>query len=73
MVKPIAEAYVDSDIIKKIIFSGEAIFHTSGHMNIHNSRYWAAQNPNKNIEKVRSSLKVNVWSVERTIGPYFLA
>ena len=66
----------DPDFSKNIIFSDEATFHTSGHVNRHNVRIWAKQNPQEVVERVRGSPKVNVWCAlasDRIIGPFFFA
>jgi transposase len=58
-----------------IIFSDEAIFHLSGHVNRHNARYWADENPHwMDAAHIQSDPRVMVWAAiwhHKIIGPYF--
>lgn len=59
-----------------IIFSDEATFCLNGHVNRHNSRYWADSNPHW-MEQVHTQRpqKVNVWAGivgRHLIGPFFI-
>ncbi|GBN54596.1 hypothetical protein AVEN_21553-1 [Araneus ventricosus] len=67
---------VDNDFLQRIIFTDEATFHVSGHVNKYNTRIWGSENPHFIIEPVRDSPKVNVWCglmAYRVIGPFFFA
>lgn len=58
----------------RIIFSDEAVFHTSGFVNRKNCILWGEEKPHVVQEYVRSSPKVNVWCgvcADGIIGPYF--
>lgn len=62
------------DFLRRIGFSDEATFHTSGRANRQNQRMWAAENPHFVRELDRDSPKLNVWVCifhDRVIGPYF--
>lgn len=62
------------DINRHIIFSDEAIFHLSGHVNKHNSRYWSDTNPFWVEETSQVDPRVMVWCAmhdDTIIGPYF--
>lgn len=64
----------DPDFGQKIIFSDEANFYLSGHVNKQNCRYWAAHNPQQTEEVVQYPKKLNVWCGlwhGGIIGPYF--
>ena len=64
----------DATFIENIIFSDEAHFHLTGHVNNHNSRIWSAENPREIQERPLHSLHVTVWcgiSASRVYGPYF--
>jgi len=41
----------DSDLMYRVIWSDEAVFKLNGHINRHNSVYWATQNPNVTIDQ----------------------
>lgn len=59
---------------ENIMFSDEANFHLNGHVNRHNCRYWANENPRQKHERPLHSPKVIVWAAmsgEGIIGPYF--
>lgn len=62
------------DIIHHIIWSDEAMFKLNGHINRHNSVYWAIQNPNVTMEETMQAEGVTVWvavSSQGVIGSYF--
>ena len=40
----------DPDLLSKIIFSDEALFHVKGEVNRHNVRIWGSQNPHVILE-----------------------
>lgn len=64
------------NFIKRVLFSDEATFHTSGVVNRHNCRIWGSELPNIVHEHVRDSPKVNVWCglmYDQVIGPFFFA
>ena len=64
----------DPTFLKKFTFSDECTFRVSGHVNRHNVRIWARENPHEFVEHVRGSPKVNVWcgmAHDRIIGPFF--
>lgn len=66
----------DDDYLKRVCFSDEATFHTSGHVNRHNVRIWGSTSPQDFIQKERDSPKVNVWCGlmhNRIVGPFFFA
>ncbi|GBN14641.1 hypothetical protein AVEN_39551-1 [Araneus ventricosus] len=67
---------VENDFLERIIFTDEATFHVSDHINKHNTRKWGSENPHFIVETVRDSPKVNVWCglmAGRVIGPFFFA
>ncbi|GBM39932.1 hypothetical protein AVEN_250250-1 [Araneus ventricosus] len=67
---------VDNDFLQLIIFTDEATFRVSGHVNKHNTRIWGSENPHFIIETVHDSPKVNVWCgliSDRVIGPFIFA
>lgn len=52
----------DPDFLKCLLMSDEATFHRDGNVNLHNSHYWSATNPNwlrESNHQVR--WKTNVW------------
>ena len=64
----------DPEFLKNFTFSDECTFRVSGHVNRHNVRIWARENPHEFVEHVRGSPKVNVWCCmahDRIIGPFF--
>lgn len=64
------------NFLKRVLFSDEATFHTSGVVNRHNCRIWGSQQPNNVQEHVRDSPKLNVWCgllYDKVIGPFFFA
>ena len=44
-----------------ILFSEEAHFHLSGHVNKQNMRFWASQQPHKHTQRPLSQEKVTLW------------
>ena len=65
----------DATFIENIIFSDEAHFHLTGHVNRHNSRIWSDENPREIQERPLHCPRVTVWcgiSASRVYGPYFL-
>ncbi|XKL59945.1 hypothetical protein PGB90_000961 [Kerria lacca] len=58
-----------------LIFSDEATFHVSGHVNRHNCIISDMEKPTEIQEHVRDSPKVNMWWCAATpdgiVGPYF--
>jgi hypothetical protein len=64
----------DNRFLANIIFSDEATFHISGHVNRHNCRIWGEENPHELYEHERDSPKVSVWcgmTENRIYGPFF--
>ncbi|CAF3328987.1 unnamed protein product [Rotaria sp. Silwood2] len=64
----------DSDLIYRVIWSDEAVFKLNGHINRHNSVYWATQNPNVTIDQTMQAEGLIVWAgiwSQGVIGPYF--
>ena len=64
----------DEHYLTSILFTDESTFHTSSHVNRHNMRFWAQENPHVLLPHQRDSPKVNVWcglTYNRVIGPYF--
>lgn len=62
-------------LFENILWSDEAVFHTGGFVNRHNSHYWAAHDPEVIVEKMQNRPKVTVWcgmTASRIIGPYLL-
>ncbi|XP_076047220.1 uncharacterized protein LOC143028735 [Oratosquilla oratoria] len=57
-----------------LLFSDEAHFHLSGHVNKQNSRFWASEQPHEHVEKPLSVEKTTVWCAlgkNGIFGPYF--
>ena len=55
-------------------FSDEATFHTSEHVNRHNTIFWGTENPRVTRVHERDCPKMNVWCAviaAGVIGPYF--
>ena len=55
-------------------FSDEATFHTSEHVNRHNTIFWGTENPRVTRVHERDCPEMNVWCVviaAGVIGPYF--
>ena len=61
MCHDLLEAVNNEHLLKHILFSDEATFHTCGLVNRHNSRTWADEQPNIAMELERNTPKVNVW------------
>ena len=62
--------------MQHVLFSDEATFHTCGHVNGHNCRIWADEQPNALQELERNSPKVNVWmgiTKSKVYGPYMFS
>jgi len=67
-------AVEDSNIFDKIIWTDESIFKLNGHVNRHNSIYWASENPRIAIEKDFNVPGVSVWIGMSSYGiivPFF--
>lgn len=69
-------ALVESDhsLLDRIMWSDEATFKLNGHVNRHNSIYWATDNPHVAISREMNAPGVTVWaaiSAKGTIGPCF--
>jgi hypothetical protein len=65
---------IQPDIVNLMAFSDEATFHTSGHVNRHNTIFWGTENPHDIRENKYDSPKVNMWcavTVAGVSGPYF--
>ena len=65
----------DQHFITRIIFTDEAIFYLNGHVNRHNTRLWAQENPHwyagtKCQDAERVMVFGGIWG-DRVIGPYF--
>lgn len=66
----------DYSIFDKIIWTDEAIFKINGHVNRHNSIYWASENPRIDIERYFNVPGICVWmgiSSKGIIGPFFFS
>jgi len=64
----------DNDCLKRVCFSDEAHFHTSGVVNRCNVRIWGSENPPVAFKNQQGSPKVNVWCGiihNKVIGPFF--
>ena len=64
----------EQDILDKIVWSDEASFKLSGHVNRHNCVYWASENPHLIMERQNKEPGVTVWggiSSGGVIGPIF--
>jgi hypothetical protein len=62
------------DLLDNIIWSDEACFKLSGHVNRHNCMYWADENPHFTIMSQLNQPGVTVWgalSSEGVVGPVF--
>jgi hypothetical protein len=65
----------DDGFAKKLIFSDETTFNTSGKVNRHNVHVWGSENPQVACEHELDSPKVNVFcaiSNKKVSGPFFL-
>ncbi|KAJ9592346.1 hypothetical protein L9F63_001115 [Diploptera punctata] len=61
------------NLMDHMLFSDEAIFHTCGHVNRHNSRIWADEQPHATQEWERNTPKINVWlglTKNKVYGPF---
>ena len=70
------EAVENDNLMQHVMFSDEATFHTCGHVNRHNCRIWANEQPNSLQEWQRDTPKVNVWlgiTKSKVYGPFFFA
>lgn len=64
----------DPDIIHRVLWSDEATFKLSGHLNRHNCIYWSADNHHVVIEKEVNLPGLTVWCGMHSggvFGPYF--
>ena len=62
--------------MEMVLFSDETKFHKCGHVNRHNCRIWAEDQPNVILEWERDTPKVNVWlglTRSRVYGPFMFA
>ena len=61
--------------IESVMFSDEAMFYLSAHVNRHNYRYWCDTNPHwMDDSNIQNSPRVMVWAAiwrNRLIGPFF--
>lgn len=65
----------DPEVARNVVWTDEAIFHTSGSVNRHNCVFWRADNPHITIEVEHTSPGVMVWagvSYDGIVGPHFL-
>lgn len=64
----------EPDLVHRVIWSDEAVFKLNGHINRHNSVYWATENPNVTWEHAMQAEGLTVWAgiwSQGVIGPYF--
>ena len=64
----------DRSFLAKVFWSDEAHFKLNGHVNRHNTIYWATENPHKEIERDVNAPGVTVWAAiccDALIGPFF--
>ena len=64
----------DPQLLDCLLFSDEAHFHLSGHVNRQNFRFWATEQPHEHSEKPLSVEKTTVWCAlgkNGILGPYF--
>jgi hypothetical protein len=74
--KLLTMAEESNSIFDKIIWTDEAIFKLNGHVNRHNSIYWASENPRIDIEREFNVPGISVWmgiSSSGVIGPFFFS
>jgi hypothetical protein len=74
--KILAMVEEDNSILDKIIWTDETIFKLNGHINRHNSIYWASENLGINIERDFNVTGISVWiglSSYDVIGPFFFS
>ncbi len=61
--------------LTKVIFSDEATFKTSGHVNTHNCRIWSTTRPDNFVQnRCQNPQKVTVFAAmteDKLFGPYF--
>ena len=65
---------LDEQFCDRILWSDEAQFKLNGHVNRHNSVYWASENPHEVLEKEVNSPGVMCWvgiSSSGIVGPFF--
>lgn len=70
------DAVRNENLMQHVLFSDEATFHTCGHVNRHNCRIWADEQPNAVQQWERDSPKVNVWmgiTKSKLYGPFMFA
>ena len=60
----------DSGILDEIIWSDEASFKLSGHVNRHNCVYWYTNNMHLTLEKQLNQPGINVWGTMSSSGVY---
>lgn len=61
----------EPDLIYHVIWSNETIFKLNGHINSHNSIYWATQKPNVTREQTMQAEGLTVWcGLEFGLRPY---
>ncbi|EFN64048.1 hypothetical protein EAG_09261, partial [Camponotus floridanus] len=69
------QGVMENDFLCKILFSDEATFMNSGHVNKHNMHYWAVENPHwMRSVPFQHRWSLNVWCGiigDFVIGPYF--
>ena len=66
----------NENLMQHALFSNEATFHPCGHVNRHNCRIWADEQPNALYEWEQDSPKVNVWmgiTKSKLYGPYMFS
>ena len=66
----------NENLMQNVLFGDEATFHTCGHVNRHNCRIWADEQPNALREWERDSPKINVWmgiTKSNVYRPYMFA
>lgn len=76
MCHDLLQAVENDNLMQNVLFSDEATFHTCGHVNRHNCRIWADEQPSVLQEWQRDTAKVNVWlGITRSTvyGPFFFA
>uniref|UniRef100_A0A8C4XBZ0 Transposase n=1 Tax=Erpetoichthys calabaricus TaxID=27687 RepID=A0A8C4XBZ0_ERPCA len=65
----------DPELAQNVVWTDEAIFHTSGSVNRHYCVFWRADNPHITTEVEHKFPGVMVWagvSYDGIVGPYFL-
>jgi hypothetical protein len=66
----------DNQYLQRVMFSDEATFYVSGHVNRHNVRIWDSENPHVIREHVRASPKLSVCCAlthDKVIGLFVFA